>query len=468
MRTLPILLLLFALAAVAGCDGDDNVQPGPTPTYSSIVITNGPDTLLIGQTGQFTLAVLDTAGQPVAAPQVGWDASPSGVVSIDGAGRVRGRSEGDATITAVGGGITSAPVLVTVFPGYGWVNQSKVDFTLLNLRGVWFVSPREGWAVGDQGVILHTTDAGTTWDPQTSNSTNYSLRSIAFATPLVGVAVGTAGRIIRTVNGGQNWSPVTADTDGGKGLNDVFFQDNLRGWAVGNLGLILRTTNAGQTWIRLLPGVSGVDLRSVAFPRMPDGSTPPLDDPFQSGWIVGAGGEILASDDYGVSWRRYTDFVTNDPWAGVARASKTEAIAVGGNNRLAQTVASGDSALWVLRTPTWAQSNFAATVWPSDPMLPSSEIWVVGKGILTAQPIVLYSSNGGLDWVEQTLPSNAPLLSNGLEDVFFLDHRRGWAVGTQGLLLHTASGGLPAPILPPGPARFSSLTAGTGDPLPRR
>jgi photosystem II stability/assembly factor-like uncharacterized protein len=33
------------------------------------------------------------------------------------------------------------------------------------------------------------------------------------------------------------------------------------------------------------------------------------------------------------------------------------------------------------------------------------------------------------------------LSGNSLEDVFFLDDLHGWAVGTQGLILHTATGG---------------------------
>jgi photosystem II stability/assembly factor-like uncharacterized protein len=459
------LVSAAALVGLSGCSDDDGPGPGPAPTYSSIVITDGPDTLLIGQLGQFTFTVLDTAGQPVASPQIGFNSEPTGIVTINGLGEVRGLSEGTAKVRAVGGGVTSDSVFVTVFPGFGWVNQSQVNFTLLALRGVWFVDSREGWVVGDQGTILHTIDAGTTWETQRSNSTGYTLRAVAFATPQIGVVVGDAGRMIRTVDGGRSWFPLTVDTDGGKGLNDVFFQDDSLGWAVGNAGLILRTVNQGQDWTRLFPGVSGVNLRSVSFPRLSDGSTPPTDDPFQYGWIVGDGGEILASDNYGVNWRRYTDFVTSDHWRSVARAGKTEAIAAGANNRVALTSASGDSALWALEPPAWAQSNFTAVAWPSDPMLPSSEAWVVGKGILSGQPIVLYTPNGGLDWQEQELPSDAPLVSNGLEDVFFLDNRVGWAVGSQGLMLHTASGGLFPPVIPLGSGPF---TVGTGGLRPRR
>lgn len=447
-------LLLAAVALIVtivpGCDSNDVTDPGPPPVYSSVTITGGPDSLIIGGQGQFTLAVLDTLGQPVASPQVVFTSTPEGIVTIDAAGKVRGVSEGIAFVTATGGGVSSLPETLSVFLGYGWFNQSIRNSTVLNLNGVWFVSPTEGWAVGDAGIILHTTNAGALWETQVSNSTGYTLRAVAFATPLIGTAVGTAGRIIRTIDGGRSWSPVTADTDNGKALNDVFFQDKNFGWAVGNGGLILRTFNGGASWVRVLPAVSGVDLHSVSFPRLPDGSSPPNDDPWQHGWIVGAIGELLSSDDYGVSWQRFPTFVSSDPWFGVARSTRETAVAVGSNNRIAISFDFTPGEIqWALLSPMWDQSNFRGVTYPYQLSgVPGHEIWAVGKGTLSGSPIVIYSPDDGLTWFEQDLPADAPLISNELRDVFFYDTERGWAVGTQGLMLHTSNGGQPPPFLP--------------------
>ena len=41
------------------------------------------------------------------------------------------------------------------------------------LEWVCFTDANSGWTVGDYGTILHTTDGGSTWNPQTSGSTNY-------------------------------------------------------------------------------------------------------------------------------------------------------------------------------------------------------------------------------------------------------------------------------------------------------
>ena len=44
--------------------------------------------------------------------------------------------------------------------------------------------------------------------------------------------------------------------------------------------------------------------------------------------------------------------------------------------------------------------------------------WVAGDSGL-----ILYTNNGGLDWIEQQSNTN-----NNIKDIFFLDENRGWAI----------------------------------------
>ena len=37
-----------------------------------------------------------------------------------------------------------------------------------NIRGLYFASDQEGWAVGDRGLITHTVNGGRTWEHQKS------------------------------------------------------------------------------------------------------------------------------------------------------------------------------------------------------------------------------------------------------------------------------------------------------------
>ena len=434
----PALVALVALGAT-GCSKDDS-PVGPAQTYSSIVIS-GPDTVLVDENVVFTVVVLDTAGQVVTAPQLTWSTTSSAIASVNNAGRVSGESEGSAFVWATGGGQVSLSHPLEVIQGRGWVDQSGAVASLQTLRGVHFVSARSGWAVGDQGTILHTVDAGGHWLSQVSNSTGYTLNAVAFATTTIGTIVGSAGRILRTTNGGTTWSALIAvDTDNGKALNDVWFQDQNRGWIVGNGGLVLRTSNGGASWTRVLPGVTAANLQGVAFPYW-GALGPPFDEPYARGWIVGDNGTILTSADFGQSWRIVTPFVTTDPLLGVVRTTTAAAIAVGSNNRVATTAASADTALWSLAPPPTPFSNLTAVSWPNWPGMPVAPAFAVGKRTDIAQPVVLVSNDGGQGWSAQDLPAAAPLAGKGLEDVFFLDANRGWAVGTQGLVLHTATGG---------------------------
>ncbi len=439
-RAVAALAAFVAGAALvaAGCS-KDSTPTGPAPIYSSITIS-GVDTLLVGQNAGFTAVVLDTAGQVVASPQLTWTTTSSAIASVNNAGVVGGASEGDATIRASGGGVSSNDWPVAVIQGRGWVDQSGAVATLVDLHGVHFVSPRQGWVVGAQGTILHTTDAGGTWTAQVSNATSFTLHAVAFTSPTNGIVVGTAGVILRTTNGGATWTRMLAvDTGGGLGLNDVRFQDDVRGWIVGNSGIILRTTNGGASWVRVLPGVTSSDLESVSFPRSSIAGTPPA-DPYGRGWAVGASGTILGSSDFGQSWRIVTPFITTDALLGVARRSTAAAIAVGWNNRVATTAASADTATWSLAAGPTPFSTLYAVSWPEATPLPGSA-WAVGRRPDLAQPVVLFSLDAGQSWLAQVLPATAPLAGKRLDDVFFLDDRRGWAVGTQGLILHTATGG---------------------------
>jgi photosystem II stability/assembly factor-like uncharacterized protein len=60
-----------------------------------------------------------------------------------------------------------------------------------------------GWAVGDAGTIINTTNGGVSWTSQTSGTTN-ALRDVQFVDTSNGWAVGDGGVILHTSNGGAN------------------------------------------------------------------------------------------------------------------------------------------------------------------------------------------------------------------------------------------------------------------------
>ncbi len=94
-----------------------------------------------------------------------------------------------------------------------------------------------GWVVGNNGVILKTTNGGGAWTRQTSSVTA-NLRDVFFVDANRGWAVGDGGLILASNDGGAAWtreqSGVTAN------LRGVFFVNATTGFAVGDNGAILR------------------------------------------------------------------------------------------------------------------------------------------------------------------------------------------------------------------------------------
>jgi len=108
-----------------------------------------------------------------------------------------------------------------------------------------FPTGTTGWAVGDAGTILKTSDGGATWTKQASG-VSAQLTALDFVTARVGFAVGSNGRILRTRDGGSHWAKLTSGTQ--KRLSAVCFVDASHGWVVGSSGARLRTLDGGRTW----------------------------------------------------------------------------------------------------------------------------------------------------------------------------------------------------------------------------
>lgn len=104
-------------------------------------------------------------------------------------------------------------------------------------------------AVGQRGHIVWSDDAGATWQ-QADVPASSDLVAVHFPTPLQGWAVGHDGVILHTVDGGKHWQrqrdgrPDNADVP----LLDVWFENERDGWAVGAFGTLLETHDAGAHW----------------------------------------------------------------------------------------------------------------------------------------------------------------------------------------------------------------------------
>ena len=86
---------------------------------------------------------------------------------------------------------------------YPITTGSKLELPSSDLRSVRFAADSQiGWAVGDDGLILHTRNGGETWTRLNSN-TSEALMSVTFANGSSGWVVGTNGTIRRDDRRGQ-------------------------------------------------------------------------------------------------------------------------------------------------------------------------------------------------------------------------------------------------------------------------
>ena len=168
------------------------------------------------------------------------------------------------------------------------------------LHDVQFVDCRSGWAVGDNGTILHTGDGGATWDPQGSG-TSAHLVSVSLVGTSAAWAVAGDGAMVRTTDGGATWEtleiPLNQDAGGDAYIGSIDFVNETTGWAAGgtygftpggNWGQLYRTTDAGATWQELRRFDD--PLTSVCF----------LDE--AHGWAVGNYGTAVHTSDGGTTW----------------------------------------------------------------------------------------------------------------------------------------------------------------------
>jgi photosystem II stability/assembly factor-like uncharacterized protein len=123
--------------------------------------------------------------------------------------------------------------------GQNWT-QAAVPLSS-DLTAIYFPSAQQGWAVGHEGVILHTTDGGATWKKQLDGKEAAALLVKHYGKP----ANPNDPVAQRLQQDAEAFVAQGAD----KPFLDVWFEDDKRGFAVGAYNLILRTEDSGQSWM---------------------------------------------------------------------------------------------------------------------------------------------------------------------------------------------------------------------------
>ena len=228
------------------------------------------------------------------------------------------------TITGCSRDETMEPDCWTCYEFTSRIIQSP---TLQELLDITFIDQNNGWAVGHEGVIVHTSDGGESWNIQDSGTVSI-LYGVHFVSPDTGWVVGTSGKMLKTFNGGVTWIDTVIST---RSLTDVFFLDRIRGWVIGD-NVIIRTTNGGRNWQTYDAHTGPVPLLySVAF----------TDE--NNGWAVGLKGAIIYTENGGDSW--FPQSGGSNPLLDVSFVDQNRGWTVGVGVTILHTVNGGK--LWV-------------------------------------------------------------------------------------------------------------------------
>lgn len=225
----------------------------------------------------------------------------------------------------------------------GGITWLAVDIpgTGFTLKALAFADAQHGWAVGGNGLMVRTTNAGVSWE-LLKPPTGSELHEVHFSNSKVGYVAGRTGilnRITREVNGsleilctsdgGDTWRQCYKENQPVSVFQITSISDSIAFAVVGG-NRLLRTDRQGTNWREVLLPAKYVS--AIAFAL--DGT----------GWLVGSQGSFLTSSDSGRTWQRPAalsqDFLNQD-WWDVGFNDSGVGLAVGDNGSVALTTDNG-------------------------------------------------------------------------------------------------------------------------------
>jgi photosystem II stability/assembly factor-like uncharacterized protein len=273
-------------------------------------------------------------------------------------------------------------------------------------------------ACGDNATIIHSTDAGSTWDVVAlAGGSAKRLNGVCVINSSIISAVGNDGTILRSDDGGASWTLLSTGVT--SHLNGVDFYGSSFGVTVGNGGTILISPDAGETWNAASSGVAD-NLHGIC---VLDAST---------AVAVGSGGRVIKTEDGGLTWLSKTSHVTARLKA-VHFTDTLSGIAVGTGPSAIGTANGGET--WApLGVPSIPPGFYASleAVW----MIDASNVVAVGTfetDMSEEYGWLLRSNNGGLSWDWNTL-------GDFLYGIAMFETNDGLAVGAAGAIRRVTAG----------------------------
>lgn len=275
------------------------------------------------------------------------------------------------------------------------VSWSPVPFPI-SVASIGFADSLSGWALGQSGSILATSDGGATWRAQTRID---SERSYVDAEDRFVVAT-RGGYLSSSSDGGRTWRHAPQPGE----INSLDVVNSRVAWAAGRDSLLLRTTDAGRTWERRSVPLGITWAEAIAFVDSASGyAATPLG--------------VYVTRDAGANWTLSGE---QDPASDISLVGQRGAYAIVYGS-LFRTRDGG---------VTWTEATNPVLVSRMVNFVDDSVGWVADLGTIHR------TVDGGSSWESRGQVPGYPMIN-----MRFSDSSAGWAVNSEGTLFRTANGG---------------------------
>jgi len=281
-----------------------------------------------------------------------------------------------------------------------------------DLKDIFFFNNSAGWVVGNDGIILSTSDGGTSWPLAPSSLEPKNFESVFFIDENIGWLAGSQmaqndnGNIFVSKLGGA-YPEVQKEVEGP--MLSVFFTDENTGWAGGEEGQIFHTEDAGLSWDTfIIDETAGniTDLYFVAEDR---------------GWATTSNGAIYHTSD-GSSWTKEVQ-VFATALVDIQMLDDEQGWACGDNNTILKRTASDMGGF------TWEAFTipFEFSSLPLHGIFFTSEDagWVIGEN-----GSIYKTVDGAVTWEIEDI-----VVINELNAIHFTENGKGFVVGNDGIIL---------------------------------
>ncbi|MFZ6049415.1 YCF48-related protein [Pseudomonas sp. CR3202] len=232
--------------------------------------------------------------------------------------------------------------------------------TVRTLQDIAIWDAEHAVAVGNDGVILHSGDAGQHWqaaDGVPRSEVANKLNRVRVAAGGLAIATGEMGALLVSRDYGQTWQRLREEED--VAWNDVAILEGGRLVVVGEFGRVLLSDDLGRTWTEIAAPVPG-SLMSVQFRDA------------RNGVAVGLEGALLVTRDGGLSWETVALGITEHLFDVLWNPNEQRWFATGALGRWV----SGNDEGW--KTGALDERNLS---WHTRGLLDGRNIWLAGADI---------------------------------------------------------------------------------------